>query len=380
MAHGHGQGPVGARRHAQPLVGELGVLGVVGGDRHDLLPVVAGLGHEVGVGRAGERQVGAPHDEVLGVVPVARLGHVGLVAEDLRGRRGQVGVPVVEGQHGGADELVEAPAGAVGEHGHGGDDGEAEAAVRAPGADGVDVGGGDDLHGVVPAHAHHAAAPAGRLVGPGGVGIAGDLGPGGHRVAVVALLGRAEGVEQDRAHVGVADAGGGVGVPGEGRAPRAAARLVLGHVRARGGVVGDLLLPGDDAVGDVDLPGARARAVDPVGGVDHLVVAPPVAVEGVRLAAAGEEQSAGVVGGPAPAQVGAQREQGRDALDRLVGSGGEGVGGGAHRWSFMVIRGSSRRWSAVAAPRRGGPTTGGAGGAGAVGRRDQPGKGAPGRA
>ena len=62
---------------------------------------------------------------------------------------GKIDNPLVEGQHGGADELVEAPAGAVGEHGHGGDDGEAEAAVRAPGADGVDVGGGDDLHDVV---------------------------------------------------------------------------------------------------------------------------------------------------------------------------------------------------------------------------------------
>ena len=304
--------------------------------------MVAGLGHEVGVGRAGQRQVRAPHDEVLGVVPVARLGDVGLVPEDLRGGRGQVGVPVVEGQHGAADELVEAPAGAVGEHGHGGDDGEAEAAVRAPGADGVDVGGGDDLHGVVPAHAHHAAAPAGRLVGPRGVGVAGDLGPGGHRVAVVALLGRAEGVQQHRAHVGVADARGGVGVPGEGGAARAAAGLVLRHVRARGGVVGDLLLPGDDPVGDVDLPGARAGAVHPVGGVDHLVVAPPVAVEGVGLAAAGEEEPTGVRAGPAATQVGPQGEQGRGVLDLLVGSGDEGVGGGGHRSSFAVAVGSGR--------------------------------------
>ena len=337
VPHGHRHGAVGPGGHAQPLVGELGVVRVVGRDHHDLLPVVAGLGHEVGVGRAGQRQVRAPHDEVLGVVPVSRLGDVGLVPEDLRGGRGQVGVPVVEGQHGAADELVEAPAGAVGEHGHGRDDGEAGAAVRPPGADGVDVGGGDDLHGVVPAHAHHAAPAAGRLVGPRDLRVGGDLGPRGHGVAALALLGGPEGVEQPRAHVGVADAGGGVGVPGEGSAARAAAGLVLGHVRARGGVVGDLLLPGDDPVGDVDLPGARAGAVHPVGGVDHLVVAPPVPVEGVGLAPAGQEQATGVRAGLAAAQVGPQGEQGGGALDLRAGSGNEWVGGGGHRLSLIVV-------------------------------------------
>ena len=83
VPHRLGQGAVGAGGHAQPLVGELGVVGVVGGDGHDLLPVVTGLGHEVGVRGAGQWQVGAPHHEVLGVVPVAGLGDVGLVTEDL---------------------------------------------------------------------------------------------------------------------------------------------------------------------------------------------------------------------------------------------------------------------------------------------------------
>ena len=256
VAHGHGHGAVGTGRHAQPLVGELSVVGVVGGDHDDLLTVIAGLGHEVRVGGAGQRNVRTPHDEVLGVVPVACLGDVGLVPEDLRAGGGQIRVPVVEGQHGGADELVEASARPVGEHGHGRDDGEAGAAVRAPGADGVDVGGGDDLHRLVPAHAHHAASPAGGFVGSGGRRVPGDLRPGGHGVTVVTGPGGAEGVQQRAAHVRVADARGGVGVPGEGRAARAAAGLVLGHVRARGGVVGDLLLPRDDSVGDVDLPGA----------------------------------------------------------------------------------------------------------------------------
>ena len=234
---------------------------------------------------------------------------------------------------------MEAASGSVGDLGHGRDDAEAGDAVRTPGADGVDVGGRDDLHGLVPAHADHAALASGGLVGLGGGGVTGDLRPGGDRVAVVVGLRGAEGVQQDRAHVGVADARGGVGVPGEGRATRAAAGLVLGHVRPRGGVVGDLLLPGDDAVGDVDLPGARPGAVDPVGGVDHLVVAPPVAVEGVGLAPSGEEQAAGVGRGLSSTQVRAQREQSGGVLDLLVGSrndpGAGGLGaGGAHQWSF----------------------------------------------
>ena len=64
VAHRHRQRAVGAGRGRHPLVGELDVLGVVGGDRDDLLAAVARLGHPVGVRRAGHRDVGAPHDQV----------------------------------------------------------------------------------------------------------------------------------------------------------------------------------------------------------------------------------------------------------------------------------------------------------------------------
>src|SRR5699024_8595442 len=50
VAHRHRQGPVGAGGRGQPFVGELHVLRIVRGDGDDLLPVVAGLGHPVGVG------------------------------------------------------------------------------------------------------------------------------------------------------------------------------------------------------------------------------------------------------------------------------------------------------------------------------------------
>jgi hypothetical protein len=81
VAHRHGQGAVGAWLDGEPVVGELGVVGVVGAHYHGFLALVAGLGHEVGVGGAGDGDVRAPHHQVGGVPPVARLGDVGLVPQ-----------------------------------------------------------------------------------------------------------------------------------------------------------------------------------------------------------------------------------------------------------------------------------------------------------
>ena len=310
VTHGLGQGAVRTGLDTQPVVRELRVVREVRGHDDDLLAVVAGLGHEVGVGGTGQRQVGAPHDEVLRVEPVAGLGHVGLVAEDLRGGRREVRVPVVEGQHGRADELVEAGARTVGDHRHGGDHREAGDAVRAVLLDRVHVGGGDDLHRLFPGHADHTAAATLRLVGASLLRVLNDRGPRVDRIAE-ALLGLAEHVEEDAAHVGVLDTGRRVLVPRERRATRAAAGLVLGHVRAGRRVVSLLGFPGDDAVLDVDLPRAGARAVHAVGGAHDLVVAPAIAVEGVAFAAALEEELARVGGRLAATQPRAEREQGR---------------------------------------------------------------------
>src|SRR5699024_7125375 len=167
------------------------------------------------------------------------------------------------------------------------DRGEAGGPVRAVLLDRVDVGGGHHLHGLVPGGAHQAALAAGALVAHGLLGVGDDRLPGldGVVAGCLRLLG-AEHPQQLGAHVRVAHAGGRVGVPGERGAAGAAARLVLGLVGADGGVVGLLRFPGDHAVLDVDLPGARAGAVHAVGGADHLVVAPALAVEGVAAAAA----------------------------------------------------------------------------------------------
>ena len=340
VAHGLGQGAVRAGLDAQPVVRELRVVREVRGDDDDLLAVVAGLGHEVRVGGARQRQVRAPHDQVLRVEPVPCLGHVGLVAEHLRAGRGEVRVPVVEGEHGGADELVEARSRAVGDHRHGGDDGEAGDPVGPVLLDRVHVGGGDDLHRLLPRHADHAAAASLRLVGAGLVGVLDDRGPRVDGVAQ-ARLGLAEHVEEDAAHVGVLDAGGRVLVPAERGAARAAAGLVLGHVGAGGRVVGLLGLPGDDPVLDVDLPGARARAVHAVGGAHDLVVAPALAVEGVPLAPALEEELAGVGRGLAAPQPRAECEQ----RGSCGGRGLAVVGGEGHLRGFGGRHGSS--WESV---------------------------------
>src|SRR5690606_37170985 len=118
--------------------------------------------------------------------------------------------------------------------------------------------------------------------------------PRDDRVAVLGL-GGTEHLEQDAAHVGVANPGGGVGVPAERGTTRTAPGLVLGPVGAGRRIVGLLGLPGDDAVLDVDLPAARAGAVHAVGRAHHLVVGPAVPVEAVTLATAVEVQRAMVL-------------------------------------------------------------------------------------
>ena len=167
VPHRHRQRAVGARLGGQPLVGELHVVGVVGRDRDDLLAPVAGLGHPVRVRGAGDRQVRAPHDQVAGVPPVARLRHVGLVAEDLRGGDRQVGVPVVERQHRPAEQRVEPGAGRVRDHRHRRDGREPGEPVRAVGLDRVHVRRRDQLDRLVPAGADQAALAAGRACSGG---------------------------------------------------------------------------------------------------------------------------------------------------------------------------------------------------------------------
>src|SRR3546814_2960012 len=65
-----------------------------------------------------------------------------------------------------------------------------------------------------------------------------------------------------------------VEIPGVAGAARAAARLVVGHVRPGPRIVGLLRFPGDQPVLDVDLPTARSSAVGAVRRADTLIVLP----------------------------------------------------------------------------------------------------------
>ena len=157
VAHRHRHGGVGALLRMHPDVGQLGDFGIVRRHRDRLGPLVADLGEEVRVGRARLRHVAAPGDDVARVVPVGRLGHVGLLAPDLRARRRQVAVPVVEAHAHAADQAQVTAAGGVAHHRHRRDRREADDAVRPVLLDRVDVGRGDDLVDLVPARPHEAA-------------------------------------------------------------------------------------------------------------------------------------------------------------------------------------------------------------------------------
>ena len=225
---------------------------------------------------AGLRDVGAPGDEEGRVVPVGRLGHVGLLAPGLWAGRREVAVPVVEAHAHAADQREVAAPGGVGDHRHGGDRREPDDAVRAPLADGVDVGGSDDLLHFRPRRAHESAQAAYGLVRLGLGRVLDNRCPGLDRPQRSARL--APQPRQSAAHHRVLDAVGAVQVPRVRGATRAAAWLMIGHVRPGAWIVGLLRLPGHHAVLDVDLPAARAGAVGAVGRAHDLVVLPALAV------------------------------------------------------------------------------------------------------
>ncbi len=191
VAHAHRERAVDPGPAGDPLVGELDVLGIVGRHGDDLLAAVARLGHPMRVRRAGEGHIGAPHDEVARVPPVARFGHIGLVAEHLRRGVGQVGIPVVEGQHRRADEFEEPRARRIGHWRHRGDRGEAGDPVGSPALDRVDVRGRDELDHLVPRRAHEPTFATGTRVCRPRHRILLDRGPRDDRVAADGGLGLA---------------------------------------------------------------------------------------------------------------------------------------------------------------------------------------------
>src|SRR5690606_8364885 len=152
----------------------------------------------------------------------------------------------------------------------------AEHPVGAVSARRVGVGGGDDLGRLVPACPHEAALAPGAGVAFAGGGVLLDRRPRldrGHGPALLAPQPHQPAANQRRLHPV-----GAVEIPAVGGAAGAAARLVVGQIRPGARIIGLLRLPGDDPGLDVDLPGAGAGAVHPVGGAYDLVVLPAPAI------------------------------------------------------------------------------------------------------
>src|SRR5699024_2563430 len=204
LADRRGTGPGGAGGRGQPSVGERPVPRIARGDGDDLPRVVGGRGHPVGGGGAGQGHVRAPHHQGGGVPPVTGFGNIGLVAEDLGGCWGQVGVPVVERQHRTADELVEAGSRGERDRTHRGGGGASGGALGSEVRPGVDRGGGGDLDGPGPGRAHESALAAHRFV-PAGLDRVLDHGlPRQDRVVSVGGLGLAEQAQQGASDIGIA--------------------------------------------------------------------------------------------------------------------------------------------------------------------------------
>ena len=292
------------------------------------------------VGRAGDRNIGAPHHQIRGVPPVPGLRHIGLIAEHLRRGHRQVGVPVVERRHHPADQLDEPGPGRERHHRHRRDRREAGNPIRPVGLDGVHVRGRDQLGGLGPTHPHQPALAAGPLIAPPTLGVGLNVGPRQHRVPQPGL-GFPVHLDQHATGIRVTHPGRRVRVPGKRGAARAPARLVLGTVRAHRRVIGLLGLPGDDAVLDIHLPRTRPGAVDAVGGTDHLVVAPAVPVEHIALPA--------TLSGDGPQVVGelAGGKESAAALEQLLdrpadtgcgAHGGDSLSGAARTGSWACRR------------------------------------------
>ncbi|MNI20788.1 hypothetical protein D3C73_742840 [compost metagenome] len=277
-----GQRRISTLFRVQPQVGELGDFRVVRGDRHSLGALVANFSKEVRIGGTGLRNVGAPGNDVVGVVPVSRFRHVGLLAPyHWRGWR-QVAVPVVEAQAGAADQRQVTGTRGVADHRHRRDWRETDHPVRAVGLDGVDVGRGDDFVDFIPARTNETTHAALALVRVGLGLVLDDARPGFHRCHGQARF--TPQLEQRLADFRVLEAVGAVDVPAVARTTRATTGFMVGQVVAGTRVVGLLGFPGDQAVLDVDFPRAGAGAVHPVGGTYDLVVLPARTVDVLPVA------------------------------------------------------------------------------------------------
>jgi hypothetical protein len=89
MPHRHAQRGVRSLTRVKPDIAKFGGFGIIRRDGNNLRALVAGFGHEVGIGRARLRHVRSPHDDKAGIVPIRAFRHVGLFAPCLRAGGGR---------------------------------------------------------------------------------------------------------------------------------------------------------------------------------------------------------------------------------------------------------------------------------------------------
>ena len=255
MAHRQRHRGIGTLLRRQPQIAEFGDFGVVRGDRHGFSAFVADFGKEVGIRGTGLRHVGAPGDNVAGVIPVRRFGDVGLFAPGHRRSWRQVAVPVVEAQAGAADQRQITGAGGVGNHRHRRDRRETGHAVRTVSFDGIDVGGGNQLIHFLPGGADKPAATASLFEAFGFVGVFNNRGPCLNRIAMLNFRFPPH-LHQTFTHQRVFQAVRAVQIPGVAGAARATAWFVVRQVRTGARVVSLLRFPGHQTVFHINLPAA----------------------------------------------------------------------------------------------------------------------------
>ena len=255
MAHRQRHRGIGTLLRRQPQIAEFGDFGVVRSDGYGFGPFIADFGKEVRIRGAGLRHVGAPGDDIAGVIPVGGFRHIGLLAPGHRRSRRQVAVPVVEAQAGAADQRQITGAGRVGDHRHRRDRREASHAVRTVGFDGIDVGGGNQLIHFLPGGTYKTAATAGLFEAFGFVGVFDNRRPCLNRIAMLNFRFPPH-LHQAFTHQRVFQAVSAVQVPGVAGAARATAWFVVRQVRAGARVVSLLRFPGHQTVFDINLPAA----------------------------------------------------------------------------------------------------------------------------
>ncbi len=204
--------------------------------------------------------------------------YVRLIAEHHRHDVREVVVPLVEAEHGAAEQVAQPVAREEAHHAHRGDGREGREMVWPIPLDRVDDRRRPDLGGEIPRGPTPAGLASGLLIPSLTLSILHDRGPCGDRILPPRPLALVV-IQEHPPDIGVLRPHGAVGIPGRRNAPLAASRLVARRVGSDLRPVGLLEFPTDQPVFDEHLPGAGTRTVHTVTRAHGMIVGPALAVE-----------------------------------------------------------------------------------------------------